>query len=294
HHQTGEEMWVEVSLQRVHIRGEDRLLALVRDIRERKLAENALMASEEAYRTIFKHSSEGIWVHDVTGEMLDVNEAGCKMFGYTFEEMMTLGHDTLLYPGSPYTAELQAEYMRRTLAGEEPRFEWMGRHKDGSPVWGELTLRLVMIGGKQRILASARDISQRKAAEEALKRANEELEQRVLERTAELARANRALQEEILERRSAEEALAKREEHFRALIENAHDITTIIDAEGRVVYTTPSFERITGWSLDEMIGRNVFEFYHPEDAARDLSVLESIVAEPGTVGRSQHRFRHKD
>ena len=57
-HDTGEELWVEVSLQRVAIGGRDRILALVRDIRERKRAERALRAREASYRTIFRHASD--------------------------------------------------------------------------------------------------------------------------------------------------------------------------------------------------------------------------------------------
>jgi PAS domain S-box-containing protein len=137
HPETGEGVWVEVGLQRVTLAGEERLLALVRDIRERKKAEQALRESEEAYRTIFEYSSEAIWVHDVgTGEMLDVNQAGCELYGYTFEEMMALGHDALNHPDPDYSAEKVAEYMARTIAGETPRFEWKGLHQGGGDVWG--------------------------------------------------------------------------------------------------------------------------------------------------------------
>ena len=76
HPRTGEEMWVEVSLQRVTIRGVDRLLALVRDIRDRKRAEQALRASEESYRAIFENASDAMWLHDIdTGAFLEANEA---------------------------------------------------------------------------------------------------------------------------------------------------------------------------------------------------------------------------
>lgn len=197
-----------MGLQRVAIAGGERLLATVRDIRDRKAADQALVASEEAYRTIFQHSSESIWVHDVaTGEMLDVNAAGCELYGYTHDEMMRLGHDALLYPGSAYTVERVARYMAAAMAGETPRFEWLGRHRDGSEVWGEVTLRRVTVGGKDRILATVRDIKDRKRVEAVLREANEQLERRVAERTAALEEANAALEAEIAEREAAERAL---------------------------------------------------------------------------------------
>jgi PAS domain S-box-containing protein len=115
---SGAEIWVEVGLQKVGIDAHDRLLAVVRDISERKLAERALRESEEAYRAIFQHSSEAIWVHDVaTLAMLDVNQAGCDMYGYTRDEMLAGGLAPLLYPDSEYTAERALGYLQRTVAG---------------------------------------------------------------------------------------------------------------------------------------------------------------------------------
>ncbi|HEX6068970.1 MAG TPA: PAS domain S-box protein, partial [Longimicrobiaceae bacterium] len=148
-----------------------RLVGVSRDVTELMQAERALRASEESYRAIFENVSDGIWVHDPrTGELLDINPAAGSMFGYTKEEMLAAGHDALLYPGTEYTAERVADYMARTAAGETPRFEWLGRHRDGSEVWGEVTMRRVTIGGAERILASVRDIAERKAAERALQR----------------------------------------------------------------------------------------------------------------------------
>jgi PAS domain S-box-containing protein len=273
HPRTGEEVWVEVGLQRVKLAGQDRLLALVRDIRERKKAERALRASEEAYRTIFKHSSEGIWVHDVeTGEMLDVNQAGCDLYGYTFDEMMSLGHDALNFPDSEYDAERVAQYMARTTAGESSRFEWMGRHKDGSPVWGEVTLRRVTVSGKDRILATVRDIKDRKRAEQALRRANEELECRVAERTEELRRS---------------------EEHFRRLIENGNDYIMVVDETAAIEYIGPSVKRILGYTPEEMMGLRPSDLVHPDDVAAVLATLDRIVKNPGETFSQEFRIKHR-
>ncbi|HEU4630097.1 MAG TPA: PAS domain S-box protein [Gemmatimonadaceae bacterium] len=190
HRVTGEEMWVEVSLQRVTIRGVDRLLALVRDIREHKRVERALRTSEESYRTIFEHASDAMWLHDVeTGAFLEVNQAACEMYGYSAEEQRAIGVGGISADVPPYTMDDARRLIERAAAGEPQRFEWHGRHKDGHEVWNEVRLRRVAIGGEDRILATGRDIADRKAAERALRRANEELEERVVVRTAELARA---------------------------------------------------------------------------------------------------------
>src|SRR5690606_31750006 len=114
-------------------------------------------------------------------------------------------------------------YVARAVAGEPQRFEWLGRHRDGSPVWGEVRLRRLTIRGADRLLATARDISGRKRAEEELRRANEELERRVAERTAELAATNEALEEEVAEHEAAKEELLERTRELEGVFEALPD-----------------------------------------------------------------------
>jgi PAS domain-containing protein len=63
------------------------MIGMSRDVTERHATERRLRASEESYRLIFQHGSDGLWLHDVqTGEILDVNDAACEMLGYSAEE----------------------------------------------------------------------------------------------------------------------------------------------------------------------------------------------------------------
>ena len=258
-----------------------RLIGISHDVTERNAGERALRASEESYRAIFESASDGIWVHELdSGAVIEINPAAAAMFGYSREEMLAAGHDALLYPGTEFTAERVAEYLQRAAAGETLRFEWLGRHRDGSEVWAEVTMRRTSIGGTPRILASARDIAERRAAERALRRLNEELEQRVAERTAELAASN--------------EALRKSEEHFRALIENSSDYIMIVDETATITYVGPSVERLLGYSPESMIGLTPEDLVHPDDHALVFEVLQEIVAHPGEVRRVEYRVRHRD
>lgn len=84
------------------------------------------------------------------------------------------------------------------------------------------------------------------------------------------------------------------ENRFRALIENAPDLSIVFSKDGDIDYVSPSVQRIGGWRPDELLGRNILEFIHPDDhlaATRDLS---SIVAKPDSTGRAELRYRHKD
>lgn len=241
----------------------------------------AMRDPEASYRAIFESATDGIWVHDlVTGDVIDINPAAASMFGYTRQEMLEAGHDALIFPGTEYTPEKVAEYMARTAAGENQRFEWLGRHKDGSEVWSEVTLRKVTIGGQDRILVNSRGINERKAAERALRQANEELERRVLERTAELAMSM--------------DALRHSEEHFRALIENGSDFIMIVDQTGAISYVGPSVERILGYQPHEVLGATPERLVHPGDLPAVYDALSQVFGNPGKVVETEFRIRHRN
>src|SRR5882672_3990530 len=74
-----------------------------------------------------------------------------------------------------------------------------------------------------------------------------------------------ALSTEERQRRYAEAAVRVSEERFRALVENSSDVLLLIDADGRLVYLTPSARRQLGWLSSDMLGKSVFDFLHPDD-----------------------------
>jgi len=103
-----------------------------------------------------------------------------------------------------------------------------------------------------------------KQSEAALRRANDELENRVQRRTAQLLDANRALQSEILERKRAEEGLAEAEKKYSRLVENS--LTGIyINLEGKIVFANQKFAEIYGYAKEEIEGLENLRLVHPED-----------------------------
>lgn len=91
------------------------------------------------------------------------------------------------------------------------------------------------------------------------------------------------------ERKHAIEALERREEHFRSLIENALDLISILNSDGTIRYVSPSHERILGYRPEELIGANALSFVHPEDVP---AVAESF-RNPESSASLELRFRHK-
>ncbi len=150
------------SAERVDLAGRDCLLVVFEDITERKEAEQALRASEENYRSIFAASFEAITVTDGTGNFEEVNEAACRMFGFSREELLRMTISDILVPEElPWFRQVVDD-----LAGRKVDYgEWRFRRKDGTMLLGEFGVTTMANG---RLLGIGRDIKKRKRVEERL------------------------------------------------------------------------------------------------------------------------------
>ncbi len=92
------------------------------------------------------------------------------------------------------------------------------------------------------------------------------------------------------ERGRAVEALERREEHYRSLIENSLDLVSILNFDGTIRYASPSHERILGYPLEDLVGENSFSFVHPDD----IAAVQAAFARADAASSLQFRFRHKD
>jgi PAS domain S-box-containing protein len=99
---------------------------------------------------------------------------------------------------------------------------------------------------------------------------------------------------DIGERLHAEQALRESEARYRSLIENAHDIVTILDLDGRILYESPQITRVLGYAASELIGRSAIDFVHPDDREVPVHALGRILSTPGTTVQTEYRFQHKD
>ena len=92
----------------------------------------------------------------------------------------------------------------------------------------------------------------------------------------------------------AEAALRASEERFRALVENSSDALMLIDATGRITYLSPSSVRHLGWMPEQMAGRSIFDFLHPDDRELVGARMAETLENPGKTIVEHQRFHHAD
>lgn len=97
----------------------------------------------------------------------------------------------------------------------------------------------------------------------------------------------------VVEQKRAADALQAREKWFRALIENSTDAITTLKGDGTITYESASITRVLGYSPEERLGRNAFEYLHPDDGAM-LELFAQVIQQPGQAITGQLRYRHKD
>lgn len=159
-------------------------------------AQIALQQSESNYREIFHSTNDAFFVHDLdSGGIVDVNKAMCEMYGYSREEALCVSVGELSAGDPPFTPEYANQLIDKALTSGPQTFDWLAKRKNGDFFWVEITLKLAVIGGMERLLAVVHNIDERKKAEEELQRYQIQLEHFVEERTVDLRESEASLAE---------------------------------------------------------------------------------------------------
>ena len=201
---------------------------ILRDVTEKKLADEALRESEEKYRQLVNHAPAGLYEVDfLQRRFVTVNDVMCEYTGYTKEELLSMSPFDIL------SEESKTRFMERitkVLAGEKvpETVEFNIRTKDGKDLWVLLNAKLVYDQG--------------------------------------FARGARVVVHNITERKLAEQALRKSEEKYRFLVDNAND-AIFIAQEGLIKFPNPKTLEILGYSEDELIRIPYMDLVHPDDRA---------------------------
>jgi len=150
-------------------------LAIIRDVTERKLAEEARRISEIRYEELFENAYDMVYTHDMTGKITSINRAAERITGYTRIEALNMKFSQLVAPEFQQAARKMID---RQLAAESPVAQEIDiLTKGGGRVTLEISQRLMFQQGKAvGVQGIARDITERKKTDEALQRANQKLE----------------------------------------------------------------------------------------------------------------------
>ncbi|MDH3675261.1 MAG: PAS domain S-box protein, partial [Anaerolineae bacterium] len=261
-HRSGREFPVELTVNPVRIDDSVAFSAFVRDITERKRASEALKESEARAQAVLDTAAEGIITIDEQGVIESFNPAAARIFGYNLDEVT--GKNVSMLMPEPYHSHHDG-YLANYLSTGQGKIigigrEIEGRRKDGTIFPIHLAVSEVKLGSRRIFTGIVHDITDLKQAEESLRRLTNELEQRVTERTAQLAQANEELSAEITERKQLES-------RYRALFEEApamYVITENIDDVPYIKDCNQLFATVLGYSRRDILERPLFDFFTVE------------------------------
>ncbi|TES88466.1 MAG: PAS domain S-box protein [Desulfobacteraceae bacterium] len=249
----------------------------VLDITSRNKTEKVLQESEERYRSLFKNNHAVMLLIDPeNADIVDANPAAISFYGWSHEELtgkkitninMLTEEQVFQETEKAKTEQRRKFYFKHCLASKEIRDV-------------EVYSGLIMLHGRELLYSIIHDITDRKQAEEELQKARDDLEQRVKERTAELAESNEKLKKEIIERKQMEGALRESENRFRNLVESS-PVGICIIQQNQIVYQNPRLKRLLG-PLPKRFENHVLDYLHPDDVEKCKEVYRQI-----TSGRNQ-------
>ena len=156
--------------------GNKEVLSIVRDISERKKVEESLNVAIESYMDIFNSVSEAIYVLDESGTFIDVNKGAEKMYQYTKDELIGQTPQSISAPERNDLKEIQSILKKVYKTGTSASFDFWAVRKNGEIFPKEVFVNKGKYFGKDVLIATARDITEKSMAEERIRAKNEELQ----------------------------------------------------------------------------------------------------------------------
>ena len=251
--------------------------------------------SDLQFKSIALSAFEAIIIADRNSDIIFWNKAAENVFGYSEAEALTMN---LLQIMPERFRELHLAGMKRYLETGESvvvgmLVELSGLHKNGSEFPIELSISTWKSGAETFFAGVIRDITQRKKTESELENTRRDLEKRVEERTGDLLSINEELKKQIDQRESVERALRESNKQYRNVVDNLKDVVFQTDIAGLWTFLNPAWEEITGFSIQESLGRSFLDYVYPADREKNLKLFEPLVARLKDYCRHEIRYLHR-
>ncbi|MFA4884697.1 MAG: PAS domain S-box protein, partial [Desulfotomaculaceae bacterium] len=254
----GRLFWTEINLKKALICGKECILAVVRDITVRKMAEESLQKSQAKYMNLYENANDIIFSSDLKGNITSVNRAASNVFGYTKEELKTMSVSDLLTPESLEHSRIllaRALAEKTDLAGAQP-FEAGIFTASGEKIYLEVRTHLIWKGSEiSGFQGIARDITRRKQAEEAL----------------------RSTHQQLLD-----------------IVEFLPDAIIVVDQDKKVIAWNRAVEEMTGVGKDEMLGKGDYAYAVPFYGKPRPILIDLVFEDDKQVERCYEHLERKD
>jgi PAS domain S-box-containing protein len=229
-------------------------LGNVLDISERKQIEDALRASEQRFRLLSNSSPVGIFVSDEVGQLVYTNPRLQAIYGYDAHELSGIGFTRVFYPAD--YATVLANWLRVSQSTEMHDLDRRFIHGSGEKRWAHIR-SAPMLSPEGAVLGRVGTV------------------------------------EDITDRRQALLELRGSEARYRMLAEHSTDMISKHAADSTVLYVSPACRNLLGYEPEEIVGKKVDEFLHPEDQAA-YDAIGPASTEAADVVTLAFRFRRKD
>lgn len=245
---------------------QSRFIAKVERLFERKREEEAHIQLIKAHNALRESRTELAYVRfaldeativtitDNDGRITYFNDKFCEITGYGRDEIRNQTYD--LINSGFHPEEFFNEMWRTIRLGNVWKGAIKNRSKDGSEFWIDMTIVPVLGDDRKprKFISISHDITESKLASERIERS---------------------------------------EVYYRALIENATDLVSILSPDGKMLYQSPSITRVLGYENEELVGGGAFDFVHPDDVEKARKAVETVALHPDEHVALEVRFRHK-